>query len=173
MSLFSPSPRRSTTAADGLREPQSHDLLSNKGSTPAKADPVLVAPPTGPNEPLHRFLLSIIRRMALFGIDDAQAMMLLFNSFGQNHRRPLILLRAMMLELSRASHRKILLAPPCCGRMTRDEALILKALGRGPADLSGRHADACALLAREDAIGPATCFDAVAQCFADLGYPLD
>lgn len=126
----------------------------------------------GSSQALGRFLLSVIRRMAIHGIDDAGAMMALLSAFGQKHRRPLILLRAMMLELSRASHRKILLAPPCCGRMTRDEALILKALSRVEDDLAGRHADACALLGREDALGPATCFEAVAQSFADLGHPL-
>ena len=51
----------------------------------------------------------------------------MLGAFGRSYRRPLVLMRAMMLELARASSRKILVAPCCCARMTADEALDLVA----------------------------------------------
>ena len=122
--------------------------------------------------PTGLFLLRVVRLMAISGVDDARAASLLLSQFGANYRRPLVLMRAMMLELSRASNRKIVLAPPCCGRITGDEALMLSALGRSDAEFALCHADASKLLDRDVAIGPATCFQAVSQCFADLGAPI-
>lgn len=123
--------------------------------------------------PAGMFLLRVTRLMATGGIDDARAAAQLLGQFGSNYRRPLVLMRALMLELSRVSCRKILLAPPCCGRITADEAIMLRAFGRSEADFAARHADACALLGRDQALGAATCFAAVAECFADLGTPLN
>jgi len=123
-------------------------------------------------EPVHIFLLRVVRHMAIGGVNDARAASMLFNQYGRNHRRLLILMRAMMLELAHTSHRQIKLAPPCCGRITRDEAIMLSALGHGEEAFSAAHEEACALLAREDALGAATCFQAVASCLADLGTPL-
>ena len=125
-----------------------------------------------PQQPTHLFFLRIIRLMAICGVNDARAASMLMGQFGRNHRRPLVLMRAMMLELSRVSNRQIKLAPPCCGRMTRDEALILTALGRPEAEFAACHGDACTLLDREDALGATTCLQAVSACFADLGAPL-
>jgi hypothetical protein len=124
------------------------------------------------NGPAGLFFLRIVRMMAVGGVNDARAASLLLSQFGANYRRPLVLIRAMMLELSRASRRKILLAPPCCGRITADEALMLSALERSDAEFALCHADALKLLDRDIAIGPATCFQAVSHCFADLGAPI-
>jgi hypothetical protein len=127
------------------------------------------------SQPTRLFLLRIIRLMAVGGINDARATAMLLAQFGRNHRRALVLIRAMMLEIARISNRTILLAPPCCGRITRDEALLLSALGRDEAEFSACHGDACALLGHEDspgyALGAATCFQAVSACFADMGAP--
>ena len=120
-------------------------------------------------EPAHIFFLRVIRLMAIGGVNDARAASMLLNQFGRNHRRPLVLMRAMMLELARTSRRQIKLAPPCCRRITRDEAHILSALGRREDEFNACHYDACALLARDDALGATTCFQAVSACFADLG----
>jgi len=124
-------------------------------------------------EPVHIFFLRVVRLMAISGVNDARAASMLFNQYGRNHRRLLILMRAMMLELARTSHRQIKLAPPCCGRITRDEAIILSALGRRDDEFAACHEDACVLLEREGALGAATCFQAVANCLADLGTPLN
>lgn len=120
-----------------------------------------------------RFLfLKAARLMAVGGTNDAHAASLMLGWFGQAYRRPLVLMRALLLELSRVSNRQILLAPPCCGRITRDEALILRALGREEGQVQSCHRDACELLATDEALGAATCFQAVSACFEDMGVPL-
>lgn len=119
----------------------------------------------------ERLFISVARRMAIFGIDDAQCVSTLLTHFGSNYRRPLILTRALMVEIARTSQRKILLAPPCCARITTDEGIMLRALQRSEADSAGCHVDACTLLGRDNALGAMTGFQAVSQAFADLGHP--
>ncbi len=136
--------------------PLSDDILSSRG-----------------HESGRRLLLRVMRLMARGGINDASAATLLLGRFGRASRRPLILIRALMLELARTSHRQIALAPPCCGRTTRDEAVILRALARPESEFAACHADTGLLLGRADALGAAICFQAVSACFADLGVPFD
>ena len=128
---------------------------------------------TGAAAPAQLFFLRIVRLMATGGIDDARAATLLLGRFGRAYRRPLILTRALVLELARTSHRKITLASPCCHRITSDEVVILRAIGRSDGQFRQRHEDACRLLDRDNALGAATCFQAVGECFADLGLRLD
>lgn len=116
--------------------------------------------------------LKAARLMAIGGVNDAAAAALLLGWFGRAYRRPLVLMRALMLELARVSQRRIQLAPPCSCRLTRDEATMLRALGRAEWQIERSHADACDLLGTDDALGAATCFQAVSACFADLGSPL-
>lgn len=116
--------------------------------------------------------LKSARLMAIGGANDARATSVIMGWFGRNYRRPLVLMRALMLELARASRRSIQLAPPCSTRITRDEATMLRALGREEWQIDRCHKDACALLATDNALGAATCFQAVSTCFADLGSPL-
>lgn len=123
-------------------------------------------------DPAHIFALRIIRTMAIGGVNDARAAAMLMGQFGRAHRRPLVLMRAMMLELARVSYRQIRLAPPCCRRITTDEALIIAALSRSEPDFGLCYSDSAALLGHDDVLGAATCFQAVSQCFADMGYPL-
>lgn len=120
----------------------------------------------------RQLFLKTARLMAIGGVNDARAAALLLGWFGRNHRRPLVLMRALMLELSRVSQRRIQLAPPCSTRMTRDEAVMLRALGREEWQIERSHADACELLATDNALGAATCFQAVSTCFSDLGSPV-
>lgn len=97
---------------------------------------------SGPRQPLlpaptaavERVTLFALRRMALAGLGDAMAASAMLNHFGIGFRRPLLLLRATMLELSAGAERTIALAPGCCRRMTRDEARILAVLRHAPAD---------------------------------------
>lgn len=137
--------------------------------------PLLLIPDIRPAS-LHnssaRLFLSTARFMAIGGVEDAQPASLMLAHFGRNYRRPLVLMRALMLEIARISRRTIMMAPPCCARMTADEALMLSALRRDEGDTLRAHEDCCALLGREDALGPLTCFQAVAQCFEDLGQPV-
>ncbi|GLT01960.1 hypothetical protein GCM10007897_33620 [Sphingobium jiangsuense] len=116
--------------------------------------------------------LKTARLMAIGGANDARAASVMMGWFGRNYRRPLILIRALMLEMARISERRIQLAPPCSNRLTRDEATMLRALGRPEWQIDRCHDDACALLSVDNALGAATCFQAVASCFEDLGAPV-
>lgn len=81
-----------------------------------------------PAERTGRMVLVAMRRMAAHGIRDAHAAWLMLDLFGARFRRPLVLLRAFMLEFAQASHRPIRIAPCCSLRMTRDEGLLIDAL---------------------------------------------
>src|SRR3546814_8985449 len=62
----------------------------------------------------NRLFLYVMRRMATAGVNDAHAANAMLGAFGRSYRRPLVLMRAMMLEMARTSSRKILIAPCCC-----------------------------------------------------------
>ena len=89
-----------------------------------------------------------------------------------NYRRPLIILRALMLEVSRTSERSIAIAPCCCRRMTMDEAALLGAVEAAVA----RPGIARTLMARVtatlDCLAPVSAAQALNHAFADLGRPL-
>ena len=121
----------------------------------------------------NRLFLFVMRRMASAGVDDAHAANALLGAFGRSYRRPLVLMRAMMLEFARMSSRKILVAPCCCARMTSDEALMMRASGEALRDPRVAYDHVSALLGNDHALGALTCMQAVAQAHADLGRPLD
>lgn len=73
-------------------------------------------------------LMFATRRMATLGLRDATATMLAIDLFGAGFRRPLVLLRAFVGELSFTSHRPIKFARCCTPAMTADERLILQVL---------------------------------------------
>lgn len=114
----------------------------NQGKSAADLLPLPL--PEGRSE---RLVLVAMRRMAAHGIRDAHAALLMLDLFGARFRRPLVLLRAFMLEFARASQRSIRIAPCCSLRMTRDEGRLIEALrlaagdpalaGEILADLSG------------------------------------
>jgi hypothetical protein len=81
-----------------------------------------------PSEGSARLLLFGFRRLATHGLQDAHAANAMIGGFGLGFRRPLILLRALMAELSRVSNRKIVVAPCCCLRMTT-AGRIIEAIG--------------------------------------------
>lgn len=85
-------------------------------------------PLPAPEDRMQRLVLFAVRRMAAHGARDAYAANLLFTDFGINFRRPLVLLRAFMIELSQTSRRTITIAPCCALRMTMDEGRIIGVL---------------------------------------------
>ncbi len=121
----------------------------------------------------NRLFLFVMRRMATAGVNDAHAANAMLGAFGRSYRRPLVLMRAMMLELARASSRKILVAPCCCARMTADEATMMQATGIALRDPHSAFDLVSALLGNDNALGALTCLQAVAQAHGDLGRPLD
>ena len=76
----------------------------------------------------NRLFLYTMRRMASAGVNDAHAANAMLGAFGRSYRRPLVLMRAMMLEVARCATRRILVAPCCCARMTADEATLMHAI---------------------------------------------
>jgi hypothetical protein len=121
----------------------------------------------------NRLFLFVLRRMATAGVNDAHAANAMLGAFGRSYRRPLVLMRAMMLELARASSRKILIAPCCCARMTADEAVMMQATGDALRDPHAAYDQVASLLGNDNALGALTCLQAVAQAHSDLGRPLD
>jgi len=119
-----------------------------------------VLPFAAPPEERARLLLLAIRRIAAHGLNDAHAAHACFTGFGLSYRRPLILLRALMAEISRASARKIMVAPCCCPRMTRDEAVLLRAIATAPHDRFEAHG------ALEDLLGTPLCLGALTSAEA-------
>lgn len=121
----------------------------------------------------NRLFLYVVRRMATAGVNDAHAANAMLGAFGRSYRRPLILMRAMILELARSADRKILVAPCCCARMTADEALLMQAVGAALPNPHAAYGQLSSLLRSDDALGALTCLQAVAQAHGDLGRPLD
>ena len=129
-------------------------------------------PHAAPASPYRRLLLFTIRRMAAAGIGDAHAAHAIFTGFGLGYRRPLVLLRALMGELSRVSTAKLTVAPCCCPRMTRDEAMLLDLIAEAPSQPDHVHDSLSGLLHVRSCLGALSSAQAVATAFADLGMPL-
>lgn len=123
--------------------------------------------PAGDNS---RLLLFGIRRMAAGGLNDAHAAHAFFISFGLAYRRPLVLLRALMAEMSRAASGKIMVAPCCCPRMTAAESAVMEAISTE--DRHTAHDLLSATLNVDNCVGALMSAEAVGQAFADLGRPL-
>lgn len=105
-----------------------------------------------PEDRVDRIVLVCIRRMAAHGIRDAHAAWLALDTFGVNFRRPLVLLRAFLVELAQASHRSIKIAPCCALRMTEDEGRIVEILNTAGSNLTSAEATLM-LLTRSCAVG--------------------
>jgi len=119
-----------------------------------------------------RLLMFAMRRMGAHGLDDARAAHCLLTAFGQNFRRPLVLLRAMMADLASHTSATIAIAPCCCARMTASEGALLAILAR----VETRQESARLLMAdllgtrRVDSVLASVA--AVAVAFADEGRPI-
>ncbi len=95
-----------------------------------------------PSGETEQTVLVLLRRMAVHGLHDANATVLAIDRFGTGFRKPLVLLRCFLLELARASRRNIAIAPCCAPRMTRDEGLMIEAIGNPALDLLAALTDA-------------------------------
>lgn len=142
--------------------------MSNEATSTAH-----LLPHGAPDRSGTRLLLLTVRRMGVGGLNDAHAASMLIGSFGLSFRRPLILVRALMAEVARASQRTIMIAPSCCCRMTDAESILLDAVAASLDTPGSAHRAFCRLLGVDTAIGVLSSAQAVAQAFADLGRPLD
>jgi hypothetical protein len=131
-----------------------------------------ILPSRGPTEPSQRLLLFALRRIAAGGLNDAHAANAMLGMFGLSFRRPLVLLRALMAEMSRVSNRKVLVAPCCCPRMTGAEGVLLAAVMSAVSDPHGAHEALGQLLGVENCLGALSSAQALGQAFEDLGRPL-
>lgn len=136
---------------------------------PSLATILPVPMPSGETE---QRLLFAIRRMAVHGIADAEAAYTLMLWLGTGFRRPLLLVRALMVELSQVAARVITVAPCCCPRMTRDEAALIVALGDALDDPVGAHRRLAAALNIDACAGVVLTLQAIAQACQDNGVPL-
>ena len=87
-----------------------------------------------PERRMERSILFAVRRMAAHGIHDVSATWLMIDLFSTRFRRPLVLLRAFLLELAHAASGSISIAPCCAPRMTEDEGLLMLTLSAASND---------------------------------------
>lgn len=125
-----------------------------------------------PSDPAARLILFGLRQMGAQGLNDAAASHAFLTAFGVDFRRPLVLLRTLMHELSLHAARPIQIAPWCCPRMTSAEGTIVEAL-RGIDANPERSAYLLAdLIGVRDGARLACAAHGVVTAFADLGLPI-
>lgn len=81
-----------------------------------------------PQDGATRAILVALRRMAIHGLHDASAALLMFEHFGLHFRKPLVLMRALLMEVSQTTRKPIQIAPCCAPRMTSAENALLRAM---------------------------------------------
>ena len=128
--------------------------------------------PLQPDDLGARLLLFGVRQMGARGLDDACAAHSFMTAFGKDFRRPLILLRTLMVELSAATAGSIQISPWCCARLTPAEAGLLDVLRHSMTNEQTAGLLLADLLGTRDATGPLATATALAIAFADLGLPL-
>ncbi|NIJ18372.1 hypothetical protein FHS95_000041 [Sphingomonas naasensis] len=126
-----------------------------------------------PEDAGARLLLFGIRQMGAHGLHDACTAHAFVTAFGRGFQRPLVLLRALMAEMSAASAGPIQIAPWCCPRMTGPEATLLEVIGRIRSHPERARMLLADLLGVRDAASVACTAHALANAFADLALPLD
>jgi hypothetical protein len=133
----------------------------------------ITLPALQPEDPGARLLLFALRQMGANGLADASAAHAFVTSFGKRFQRPLVLLRALVAEMSAASARPIQIAPWCCPRMTAGENTLLAILGRvrGSPEVARLLLDD--LLGVRESAGVLATAHALSNAFADLGLPLE
>lgn len=125
-----------------------------------------------PHDGNARLLLFAFRRMGAHGLGDASAAAALLDAFGEDFRRPLVLLRAMMADLAGSATQAISIAPCCCRRMTPSEATILTIIARAEIAPDAANLLLADLIGLRRADGVLASVTAVAQAFADAGRPV-
>jgi hypothetical protein len=129
-------------------------------------------PTLQPEDPGARLLLFGIRQMGMHGLHDACTGHAFVTAFGKGFQRPLVLLRALMQEMSAIASGPIQIAPWCCPRMTGAEAALLQAIARVGTRPQSAAMLLSDLLGVRDASGVLVTAHALANAFADLGLPL-
>ncbi len=120
-----------------------------------------------------RVMLFVIRRMAAHGLYDASASLLMIRELGLHFRKPLLLLRALMLDISQVARAPVTVAPCCALRMTAQEADLLTALA--VADRDPALAEECLhrLITGAPTASLLATLRMAARALAEAGRPLD
>lgn len=122
--------------------------------------------------PHARIALFAIRRMGAHGLADARAAHTLFTVFGQDFRRPLILMRTLMADLASHASGQIAIAPCRCARMTVAEAALMTILAQMEMAPGKAHFLMSDLLGVRRVDGVLASAAAVSAAFADEGRPI-
>ncbi len=130
-------------------------------------------PALQPEDPGARLLLFGVRQMGMHGIHDACTAHAFVTAFGKGFQRPLVLLRALMQEISALAAGPIQIVPWCCPRMTGQEAALLQMLGRVRTKPQAAGVLLADMLGVRDATGVLVTAHALANAFADMGLSLD
>lgn len=130
-------------------------------------------PALQPDDPGARLLIFGIRQIGANGLNDATAAHAFMTAFGKDFRRPLLLLRTLMAEMSAAADGPIQIAPWRCPRITGPEATLLAALVRARTQPKASELLLRDLLGIRNARSIHATAHALAEAFADLALPLD
>ena len=114
-----------------------------------------------------RTLLFAIRRMAIHGIDDAFAVNAMMAAYGMRYRKPLLLLRTMLIDVARNARGNIVVTPCCAPRMTAHEHALLSAIG----DPDNAATRLSSLIAGKGVATTGATVAALSEALAALGRP--
>lgn len=130
-------------------------------------------PRVQPEDPAARLLLFGIRQLGAHGLNDAATAHAFITAFGKEFRRPLLLLRTLMAEMSAASSGPIQIAPWCCARMTASEGALIEVVASVERDSERARLLLGDLLGIRRVDGMLTTAHALANAFADSGMPVE
>jgi hypothetical protein len=133
---------------------------------------IAALPELQPEDPGARLLLFGIRQLGANGLNDACTAHAFVVAFGKSFQRPLLLLRALMQEMSALASGPIQIAPWCCPRMTASEAALLQVIARVGTNPQAAHVLLADVLGLRDATGVLPTAHALANAFADMALPL-
>lgn len=125
-----------------------------------------------PQTRTEKLIMFAVRRLAAHGLNDAHAANAMMGSFGMGYRRPLVLLRAYMAELARASQRQITIAPCCCPRMTQDEGRLLSVIAVANTNTACARYHLGMLAGTADILPALSAAMALSDALTDLGQPV-
>jgi hypothetical protein len=129
-------------------------------------------PHRAPLDPASRAVLVTVRRMAMHGLHDAHAALLMVQHFGLHFRKALVLLRAVVLDLGRIASAPVTIAPCCMARMTAQEGALLAALACAPLDPASANAHLQELTGSAQTDGLLATIRVLANTLSDAGQPI-
>lgn len=126
-----------------------------------------------PDDDTRRLILFAMRQMGARGLDDAATAHAFMSHFGRDFRRPLTLMRTLMLEMSRGASGPIAIAPWCCRRMTAQEATLLAVIERAASNPCAAGLLLADLMGKRDSGAALPAAQALAFALEDCGRPLE